>query len=109
MEAKSVEDEGRVSASIFTPLTASRGISIDYKTGESRPAGQEDSSDREGSKIAGKDSGGKEYILNTKTHKFHLPSCSSADEIKPQNKDTFKGDREELISLSYDPCKRCRP
>ncbi len=109
MEAKSVEDEGEGICFNIYAFNSQPGISIDYKTGESRPAGQEDSSDREGSKIAGKDSGGKEYILNTKTHKFHLPSCSSADEIKPQNKDTFKGDREELISLSYDPCKRCRP
>lgn len=49
------------------------------------------------------------YILNTNSHKFHYPSCSSADDIKESNKATYTGTREEVITKGYDPCKRCNP
>lgn len=54
-------------------------------------------------------SAAKTYILNKNTKKFHYPSCSSADQIKPKNYGTFEGNRDELISRGYDPCKRCNP
>jgi beta-lactamase superfamily II metal-dependent hydrolase len=49
------------------------------------------------------------YVLNTNTMKFHLPSCSSVNEIHEQNKAEFNGTREELISAGYAACKRCNP
>lgn len=49
------------------------------------------------------------YVLNKNTHKFHYPSCSSADDIKPKNRKKFTGTREEVIAQGYDPCKRCNP
>lgn len=49
------------------------------------------------------------YILNTNTHKFHKPSCSSADDIKPGNRAEYTGTREEVIKRGYDPCSRCKP
>ena len=49
------------------------------------------------------------YVLNKNTHKFHYPSCSSADDIKPKNRKEFTGTREEVIAQGYDPCKRCNP
>ena len=48
-------------------------------------------------------------LLNTNTKKFHLPSCSSADDIKESNRQEYSGSREELIAQGYDPCKRCNP
>lgn len=52
---------------------------------------------------------GTTYILNTNTKKFHYPSCSSADDIKATNKDTYVGTRQELIDRGYSPCGRCDP
>ena len=49
------------------------------------------------------------YILNKNTHKFHYPSCSSADDIKPKNRKEFTGTREEVVAQGYDPCNRCNP
>lgn len=54
---------------------------------------------------------GKErtYVLNTNSKKFHYPDCSSARQIKEENKEIFTGNREELLQRGYDPCKRCNP
>lgn len=49
------------------------------------------------------------YILNRNTKKFHLPSCSSAEDISVNNKAEFTGTRQELIDAGYEPCKRCNP
>lgn len=49
------------------------------------------------------------YILNTNSHKFHYTWCSSADDIKEKNKDSYTGTREEVIARGYDPCKKCNP
>lgn len=49
------------------------------------------------------------YVMNQNTKKFHLPSCSSADDISPENRAEFAGDREELLAAGYEPCKRCNP
>ena len=49
------------------------------------------------------------YILNTNTKKFHLPSCSSVNQMKESNKQTYTGNRDDLISQGYDPCKKCNP
>lgn len=49
------------------------------------------------------------YILNTNTGKFHLPSCSSVDQMADHNKQEFSGTRDEAIALGYDPCGRCHP
>lgn len=50
------------------------------------------------------------YILNTNTHKFHNPSCSSVNQMSEKNKwDTDEYTREEIIEMGYDPCKRCSP
>lgn len=49
------------------------------------------------------------YILNTNTKKFHLPSCSSVNQMSEKNKQSYSGSRDDLISQGYDPCKRCNP
>ena len=49
------------------------------------------------------------YVLNTKTKKFHYPSCSSVKKIKPENYATSSSSRDELISQGYDPCGNCHP
>ena len=52
---------------------------------------------------------GTDYVLNTNTHKFHYPSCSSVNHMSEKNKQYFTGTRDEVISMGYDPCKRCNP
>ena len=49
------------------------------------------------------------YVLNTNTKKFHLPTCSSVDEMKDKNKKEVTCSREEVIADGYQPCKRCNP
>ena len=49
------------------------------------------------------------YVLNKNTHKFHKPSCSSVDTIKPKNREDTTMSRDEIIGAGYVPCKRCNP
>lgn len=49
------------------------------------------------------------YVLNKNTKKFHMPSCSSVDTIKPKNREDTTMSRDEVIGAGYVPCKRCNP
>lgn len=51
----------------------------------------------------------KEYVLNTKSMKFHRPTCSSVNDIADNNKQEATATRDELISEGYSPCKQCNP
>ena len=53
--------------------------------------------------------GSQEYVLNTKSMKFHRPTCSSANDIADNNKQEATATRDELISEGYSPCKQCNP
>lgn len=50
-----------------------------------------------------------DYVLNTNTKKFHRPTCSSVSDIKSKNRQDVNCTRDEVISMGYDPCKRCNP
>lgn len=52
---------------------------------------------------------GVTYVLNKNTKKFHYPSCSSVDTIKPKNREDTTKSRDEIINSGYVPCKRCNP
>lgn len=97
MEAWSVEDEGQgICLNVFA-YNVQPGVEIDYATGESRLI-----------KKAG-ESVSMSYVLNTKTHKFHKPSCTSAEDIKEKNKEVYYGSRDTIISQGYEPCGICNP
>ncbi len=49
-----------------------------------------------------------QYCGNTNSKKFHLPDCGSVETIKEENR-LYLSNRAELISLGYEPCKRCNP
>ncbi len=49
------------------------------------------------------------YVLNTNTMKFHLPGCSSVNQMKPKNTAYSSESRDELIAQGYDPCGNCHP
>ncbi len=46
------------------------------------------------------------YILNVKTKKFHLASCSY---LPTTNRSDSSLSRDEVIAQGYDPCKKCNP
>lgn len=48
-----------------------------------------------------------EFVINTNTGKFHIPSCSSVSKMSKKNKLTYTGTKEDLISQGYMPCKNC--
>lgn len=50
-----------------------------------------------------------DYVLNTNTHKFHYPDCSSVLDMAEKNKEFFTGSRDEAIARGYKPCGRCKP
>ena len=49
------------------------------------------------------------YVLNTNTHKFHRPDCSSVKDMSEKNKKIVTESREEIIEDGYTPCKKCKP
>lgn len=49
------------------------------------------------------------YVLNTSSHRFHLPGCPSVETISPKNRKDVNESREQIISEGYAPCKRCNP
>jgi hypothetical protein len=51
---------------------------------------------------------GCSYIGNSNTHKFHVPSCSYVEKIKPEHKVCFSS-AGDAVSAGYDACKKCRP
>ncbi len=51
----------------------------------------------------------QDYILNTNSFKFHLPTCQSVEEIADHNKQYYNGTRQELINQGYEPCGICNP
>lgn len=100
MEAKSVEDNGDgISFNVYC-YNVQPDIVIDYKTGESWEVGNEKS-------ISESDT--TTYILNTNTKKFHLKSCWSAKNLPDKNREEYSGNRNDLISKGYEPCKKCNP
>ena len=129
MMAKSVEDGGvGIDYNVYL-YNVQPGVVIDYKTGENHLA---KSSGTEAPGSAGESQNGAKnnstetdsaaatdqnalpdsevtYILNTRTHKFHLPDCPGAADISANNRKDFDGTREELIEQGYEPCGSCRP
>ena len=119
MEGYSVEDKGDgICFNVFC-YNVQPGISIDYSTGDSyaepvptpkptkapavsAPAASADNSSSSGGNA-------NSYIANKNTKKFHIPSCSSVDQMKESNKVYLTCSRDEMIAKGYDPCKRCNP
>ncbi len=49
------------------------------------------------------------YVCNSNTKKFHYPDCSSAVDMKEENRVEIKATRAEMIKQGYEPCKGCKP
>ena len=102
LEALSMEDNGDGVCFNVYVYNNQPGVVIDYATGESR---------LEKAELPQTDSqeGGKHYVLNTKSMKFHLATCSQADGMSKENRDTFTGDRQQLLDQGYVPAGCCNP
>lgn len=108
IEAYSVEDDGTgICFNVFI-YNSQPGIEIDYATGNSWLVEDEnDFVDR--NTILPTEDTIDEYVLNTNTKKFHLPTCDSVSEMKEKNKKEVEGTREDIIKDGYSPCGRCNP
>lgn len=120
MEALSVEDNGDgICFNVFC-YNVQPGVVIDYSTGDSHLADDSATSSKaasssksaSSSKAAVSSAAGgttATYILNTNTHKFHKPSCSSVKQMSEANKEEYTGSRADVIAQGYEPCKKCNP
>lgn len=118
MEAWSVEDKGAgICFNVFC-YNIQPGIEIDYATGESWLSNEDyqkediktDYSTEEklqSNKNSVTQQEVKEYILNTNTKKFHLPTCSSVNSMSEKNKQTVNGTIDDIKEQGYTPCSRC--
>lgn len=98
MEAWSVEDSGRgVFFNVFC-FNVQPGIEIDYATGDSKVSDAQATEEQE-----------QDFILNTNTKKFHLPSCDSVADMKASNRQEAHAKRSVLVSQGYEPCGKCNP
>ena len=115
MEGYSVEDDGDGICFCIFAYNVQPGVTINYATGDSTLDGAASTSDPSvvhepsSDTQAGTSTAEAHYVLNNNTKKFHLPSCSSADDIKDSNREDYYGSREDLIERAYVPCKRCNP
>lgn len=48
------------------------------------------------------------YFANINSKTFHKSDCSSAKNLKEENR-YITSDREELLANGYTPCKKCNP
>lgn len=114
MEGYSVEDNGKGICFCVFCYNVQPDIIIDYVDGSSREHTVETTvtaapRQTETYNTPNTEKQGTTYILNTNTKKFHYPSCSGVEQMKEKNKKEFCGDREDVISQGYSPCKRCNP
>ena len=117
LEGYSVEDSGSGISFCVYCYNVQPGIEIDYATGDSKATSNSENAESSNSNSTSYDDSesvvnsntGNTYILNTNTKKFHYPTCNSVSDMSDKNKQEFSGNRDEIISMGYQPCKRCNP
>ena len=118
MEAMSVEDQGAGICFNVYVYNVQPGVTIDYATGESwledeapetSGSTSEPESTQEPQDTQTETGEEERYVLNTSSHKFHLPTCPSVESIKEDNRQDYTGTREDLIAQGYSPCGQCKP
>lgn len=109
MEAMSLEDGGEGVCFNVYVYNVQPGVVIDYATGESWLEGEDVSGEQSDQSQSDPEQSEITYILNKNSKRFHLPDCSSVQEMKPQNREETTESREELIGRGYQPCGQCKP
>ncbi|MGI5963234.1 MAG: MBL fold metallo-hydrolase [Lawsonibacter sp.] len=85
-----------------TVVAMSDGESVTFQTQRTLPIQEEKGETQETPDTA------QSYVGNTNSKKFHLPDCTSVEEMKVDNQMLFST-REEAIQAGYTPCQRCNP
>ncbi len=98
MEAYSIEDSGKGVCFNVYCYNVQPGVVIDYSTGESYA--------KENTSSEPLDTP-KDYILNIKSKKIHLPTCQGAEAMSEKNKKEYHGTVSGLKSGGYTPCGIC--
>ena len=120
MEGWSVEDEGTGICFHVYCYNIQPGIEINYTDGTSWETTSDGSENAQEAERAEQPKAPEDnpdcqnetaqtYILNTNTKKIHRPTCSSVNQMKETNKQTYEGTIEELENMGYTPCKKCNP
>lgn len=100
MEAWSVEDDGRgIKFNVYC-YNVQPGVVIDYVDGASHAADQTEEEEQYYTEVL-------DFILNTRSMKFHTMDCPRAADISAQNRDYFRGTRQELLDMGYTPAQEC--
>lgn len=86
----------------------SGGTSAQAVAAEQTPAGEAPAAEQNVT-VESENPVGYTYILNTNTKKFHNPACPSVKRMKDSNKEEYTGNRDDVISRGYAPCKNCNP
>jgi DNA-entry nuclease len=103
MEAESIEDNGAgVSFNVYC-YDNQPGVDINYASGESWL------NESAAETAVTEDWQPHDYVLNTKSLRFHKPNCSGIDNIASANKQEWNGQRSDLIDQGYKPCRTCNP
>ena len=136
LEALSLNDNGKEICFNVYCYNVQPGVVIDYETGDSNAdpnyvvaPSTEKASEKKDSSVSNTEEKNKDetqkndseknvaqespavcsYVLNTNTKKFHYPTCSSVNDMKPKNRQDVTMSRDEIIANNYIPCKRCKP
>ena len=99
MEAYSVEDKGKGVCFCVYCYNVQPGILINYADGSSKAV----------IPIEPAEQGSCAYILNTKSKRFHLPTCPGVTSMSQKNKQASQLTRESLLREGYRPCNTCDP
>ena len=104
MEAYSVEDKGKGIQFYVFAKNIQPGITIDYKTGDSWITKESPSVETKSEKTKETQ---VDLVLNTKSKKYHKPSCKSVSKISKTNKESYNGTISWLKENGYEPCHNC--
>ena len=112
MEGWSLEDDGAgICFNVFC-YNAQPGIVIDYSNGDNHLSETMTTTFYEPERTTDTTTEAAvqhDYVANKRTKVFHLPDCSAVDAMNEDNKLYYDGERDQLISDGYTPCKRCSP
>lgn len=107
MEAKSVEDNGAGILFNVYCYNVQPGISIDYATGDNWAETETDMA-ADSSSLPSQTTQ-TAFVLNNRSMKFHLPTCSAVDDISTNNREDVMSSRDKLLDEGYSPCGICNP
>ena len=104
IEAFSVEDRGEGIDFLVYCYNAEPGVVIDYATGESALAAEENAPE-----APEEEQTEETFVLNTNTKKIHKPSCRHVSSISEKNREEFTGTKDSLLTGGYTACGTCKP